>query len=329
MSEAAPPTKPTLRRDLIAVRHSLVRHPVQGRASHQQLAGLTLKAARTRTCPEDLLEAKDRHLCQGASVILIISLPLGPPMRAQVAQVFIPRVTLATSIPMTPDARPPLRRDNRPRRAFSDGLVTLTVVIAAVARHLPQLARHLPEQVGQHLTIAAVVGRHNRGRHLACVFVHAQVQLAPRPPLRPAIASHLPLTLAVDFDARRVHHQVQRLIPAQARQRDRERTAAAAQGRVRGHAQRESRQPDDAAHQPFGGAQRQAVNLCHGRHAEDGGVGVGARHAAPTRPLMVPPLGENVIRDPQRQASTPDKGFVIVRPVADAVLALLSLFGHA
>ena len=114
MSEADPPTEPTLRRDLVAVRHTLVRHPVQGRAPYQQLAGLTLKSARTRPRPENHLEPEDRYLRQRAPMVLIITFPFRPPMRAQVGQVFITRVTLASSVPMTPDARPLLRRDDSP-----------------------------------------------------------------------------------------------------------------------------------------------------------------------------------------------------------------------
>jgi len=328
MSEADPPTEPILRRDLVAVRHPLVRHPVQGRAPHQQLTGLTGEAARTRTSPKDHLKSEDRHLCQRAAVIFIISLPLRSSMRSQVAQVFITVMTCATSVPMTPDARPLLRRDDRPRLAFSDGVVTLAVVVAAIARHLPQLARHLSEQVGEHLPVPEVIGRHDNGRHLARLFVHAQVQLAPRPPLRPAVAAHFPLALAVDFHARRVHHQVQRFISAQARQRDFEQSSAPAQGRVAGHAQAKSEQADHTAQQPFGGAQRQAVDLRERRHAEDGRVGVGLRSSAPTCALIVLPLSDDVICDPERETSTSDQSFVILAPVTETVRAFRILAFH-
>src|ERR1041384_3468457 len=46
MSAAHSPTELALRRDLVAVRHAEVRHPVQRRAAHQQLRRLSGEAAR-------------------------------------------------------------------------------------------------------------------------------------------------------------------------------------------------------------------------------------------------------------------------------------------
>src|SRR5215207_8606785 len=112
MSKADPLTDPLLRRDLVAVGHPQVRHPVQRRAPHQQLAGLTLEAARTGPLPEDHLEAKDRHLRQAPPVIVSLALPLRAPVAADAAQVLIAVMSLAFRIPVAPDARPLLRRDD-------------------------------------------------------------------------------------------------------------------------------------------------------------------------------------------------------------------------
>src|SRR5437762_721509 len=106
MSVADPPTEPTLRRDLVAVRHPQVRHPVQCRAPHQQLTGLTREAACARPLPEDHLEPEDGHLGQRPPVIAVLALPLRPPVTADVAQVFITVLSLASRVPMPPDARP-------------------------------------------------------------------------------------------------------------------------------------------------------------------------------------------------------------------------------
>src|SRR5207253_6934697 len=107
-SEADPLTEPTLRRDFVAVRHPHVRHPVQGRAPHQQLSGLTLEAARAGPLPEDHLEAEDGHLRQRAPVVVVIALPLRAAVAADVAQVFITVVSLTSRVAVPPDARPPL-----------------------------------------------------------------------------------------------------------------------------------------------------------------------------------------------------------------------------
>src|SRR5437588_6217646 len=140
MSEADPLTEPTSRRDFVAVRHPHVRHPVQGRAPHQQLSGLTLEAARARPLPEDHLEAEDRHLRQRAPVIVILSLPLRAAVAADKAQVLITVVWLTSPVAVVPDARALLGWDDRPGLARADGVVTLPVVVTAVSRHLLEFA---------------------------------------------------------------------------------------------------------------------------------------------------------------------------------------------
>jgi hypothetical protein len=70
------------------------------------------------------------------------------------------------------------------------------------------------------------------------------------------------------------------------------------------------------------------INLRQSRHAEDGRVRVSARHTAPARALMLAPLYEDVIVDPQRQTSTPDESFVIFSPVTETVLSLGFLARH-
>src|SRR5947208_240823 len=149
MSEAAPPTESILLSDLITVRHPGVRHPVQGRAPHQQLSGLTIETARTGTGPEDHLEPEDGHLRQRAPMVFIVTFPLSAPVSAKVAQVLITVVSVTFSVPMTPDTRSLLRRNDSPRLALFDGLVTLPVVVAAVARHLLQLIINLLKQVSE------------------------------------------------------------------------------------------------------------------------------------------------------------------------------------
>src|SRR5215207_4081293 len=159
MSKADPLTDPLLRRDLVTVRHPQVRHPVQGRAPHQQLSGLTLEAARTHPLPEDHLEAEDRHLRQRAPVVRILALPLRPPVAADAAQVLVPVVPLAFRIPVPPDACTLLRRDDGSRATLADGVVTSPVVVAAVARHLSDGTLDLSEQRRQRLPVATGVGR--------------------------------------------------------------------------------------------------------------------------------------------------------------------------
>src|SRR2546421_9320746 len=110
-----------------------MRHPVQCRAPYQQLRGLTPEAARARPLAEDHLEAEDGHLGQAPPVVVILALPLRPPVRADKAQVLVAVVPLALRVAVVPDARPLLRRDHGPRALQANRVVTLPVVVAAVA----------------------------------------------------------------------------------------------------------------------------------------------------------------------------------------------------
>src|SRR5205085_7370235 len=74
--------------------------------------------------------------------------------------------------------------------------------------------------------------------------------------------------------------------------------------------------------------QGQMVNLFERRHAQDGGVGIGARLAAFASLLRVAPGGHHVITDPERQASALYKRGVIVFPVAETVAAFGFLVLH-
>src|SRR5215207_3908349 len=112
------------------------------------------------------------------------------------------------------------------------------------------------------------------------------------------------------------------------RRRYTKRLPAPAQGRVAGHGQRELEQSDDREEQASRSSQRQAVDLGERRHRQDGRRGVGARAAAPPRPLVLMPRPQNVFADPERQASAPDEGSVIFAPVTEAVRVLTSLLCH-
>lgn len=101
---------------------------------------------------------------------------------------------------------PLLQRDDRFGLAPSDGAVAPPLVVTAVAHHLLELAPHLVEQCRQDLAVACGVRRYCLRHDLARRLFHAEVELAPSAPPRPAVALDLPLALGVDFHAHRVHH---------------------------------------------------------------------------------------------------------------------------
>ena len=328
MSAAQSPTERLLRRDRVAVGHPEMRHPVQRRAPHQQLRRLPGERARTDSLAKDHLHAKDSRLGQRAPVVAALPLPRRPPLSPDRAQVLIADVPLRTRVAVLPDTRPLLRRDGRARPQLADRVIAVAAVIGPVGRDLPQLTLDLRKQVRQQSRVLERVGR-DHGRHeLMGGFIHAEVELAPRAATTPSVLAYLPFTFAVDFDARRVNHDVQRLALPPARQFDLQSSAAAAEGRVTGHAQRHAEQPEERARQALGGAQRQVINLFQRCHAEDGGVGVEDRLAALARTRRVVPRGKHLFADPQRQTSAVDESFVILTPVTETVLGLGFLAFH-
>src|SRR5438270_1438520 len=132
MSAVYSPTEPSLRRDLVAVRHPQMRHPVQRRAPHQQLRRLSVEAAGTDALAKDHLHAKDSRLGQRAPVVATLLLPPSTPRAADGAQVLVADVALAARVAVPPDARPLLRRDRRPRLPRSDRVITAAAVIGPV-----------------------------------------------------------------------------------------------------------------------------------------------------------------------------------------------------
>jgi hypothetical protein len=68
----------------------------------------------------------------------------------------------------------------------------------------------LIKQLRQELSISKIIGGDGSRHDLAIGFIHTHMQLAPRTPLGPTMASDLPLAFAIHFDAGGIHHHVQR-----------------------------------------------------------------------------------------------------------------------
>lgn len=230
-------------------------------------------------------------------------------------------------VTVLPDACPLLRRDRRSRLPLADRVITVTAVVGPIGRDLANLALDLIEQVGQQLRIFEIISRDDDRHELPRRLVRAEVEFTPRAAARVPVLAHLPLALAIDFDAGRVDDQVQRLALAAARQLDLQ-SSAAAQRRVIGHAQLHAEQTNDRARQAFGGAQRQAVDFRQSRHAQNRRVSVVGGLAALARAAVVMPRRKQIFADPDGQTSTLDKSFVILTPVTETVRALGLLLCH-
>jgi len=328
MSATHSPTESSLDRNRIAIGHPQVRHPVQRRASDKQLRGLPFKATRTDPFAKDCFHSKDLRLGQRAAMVARLALPLSPSFAPDGSQVLITDVPLSFRVAMLPDARPLLWRDGRSRFSLSDRVIAVAAIIRAIGRDLAQLILNLFQQVRKYLRVFETIGRDDYGHKLKGGLAYPNMEFAPGAAATPSVLAHFPFAFAVDFDAGGVHHQVQRLGLAEARQHNFQRAATTAKRRVTGHAQLHAEQFDERAGQPFGGAQGQAVHLFQSRHAEDGRIGIVSRLAAFACACRVTPRRKHRLVNPEGQTSTPDQSFVILTPVAETVRAFGFLLFH-
>jgi hypothetical protein len=82
-----------------------MRHPVECRATYQQLRRLPVEAARTDSLAENRLDAKDLCLRQAALVVVALALPRGTPCSSNRAQILIAAVSLTARVAVLPNAR--------------------------------------------------------------------------------------------------------------------------------------------------------------------------------------------------------------------------------
>ena len=326
MSAAAP--KVNQLSDGVAVRHAQMGHSIERRTPDQHLRGLSRKTARPDMRAEDGLEPKHLRLGQRAAMILTLTLPLRSAHSPDAPQVLISRQSFGFRVAVLPDARSLLWRDGRLRLARRDQEITVPAVIRSIRRHLTNLIVNLVEQVGQYLRVFERVGRHHRSDNLARRLVGGEVEFAPGAPLRVPVLAHLPFSFAIDFHARRIHHQMQGLAGRAAGQGNFQIFAPSRESRVIGHGQRNFEQLDDRREQPGGGTQRQVVNFRQRRHALNGRLGISARLATLTARRWMLPRRDTVLVNPERQASAFDQRGVIFFPVTETVRAFRSFAFH-
>lgn len=305
-----------------------MRHPVQCRASDQQLRRLSVKAARTDSLTKDYLHSKDLCLSQRAAMITTLALLLSPSFASDRTQVLIADVPFGFAVAVLPNARALLRRNSGLRASRPQGVITVAAVIRSVSTHLANLVLDLLKQVGKDLRVLEVVGCDYDRDKLVRGLVHTEVEFTPRAPTRVAVLAHLPFALAIDLDTGRVHHHVQRFTLLAARQLNFQRATTARERRVTGDAHLRTEQTHHRARQSFGGAQGQAIDLFQSRHAEDGRVSVEGRLAALACARPVIPCRKDILANPEGQTSALDKSFVILTPVAETVRAFGFLLGH-
>jgi hypothetical protein len=312
----------------IAVGHSQMRHPVQGRTSHQHLRRLPGKLSRTDALAEDRFQAKHLRLGKTATMIPDFLLPPFASHLPDAPQLLISTQRLLFAVAVRPNPGILLRRYRRLRSPLFDGFITEVLIITAIAADLLNLFFDLFEQLFDDLPITDIVTRHHCGNNLAAAFISTDMEFAPRPALAVAVLPDFPFAFAKDFDARRINDQMQSFAFAVSRQGESQAPAVAAQGGEVGCRHLKVEQVDERRQQAFGGAQREMINLFESRHTGDGDVAIGVRATPFVSLLLIDPEPQDFVTKPEREASALHESRVILFPVAEAIGAFGVFFLH-
>jgi len=312
----------------VAVRHAQMRHRIQRSAPDQYLRRLPSKLPRTHSLCEERLHSKHLGFSQASPVVATFFFPLLAPDLPNPSQILIAYQPLLFAIAVLPYLRISTRRNGRLRLALTDGLIAIALVIRSIAADLLNLFLDLLKQRFKHLRIGDIISRYDRRDDFPSRLLRAQVQLAPGAVLRVAVLADFPFAFAEDFHARRIDHHGQRLILFAVWQGHLQGGTAPAQLAVIHHRQVEAEQFHHRQHQALGGAQREMIDLLERRHAQDSGVGVGARLARLAGFFSIAPSRQPVVTDPEGEASALHQRGVIVFPVAETVGLLGFLVLH-
>ena len=194
----------------------------------------------------------------------------------------------------------------------------LLFVIGPIAAYRLDRRFDLGQQGGDLRGIVDPMGRQRLRDHLAGGLVDAHMQLAPRPPFGPAVLTHFPLALPIDFQAGRIHHHVHRFIAALARQHHRQRPVATRQGRVIRHGQGHPHQVQQRLDKTLRLAQRQPKQHPHRQHPFNRAIRIDKLSTPLTRPLSIPPFPQRIVQ-PHRQATASNQRPIIRRPILDPI----------
>src|SRR5215217_484545 len=233
-----------------------MRHLVERRASYKYLRRLPLKEPRAYSISEYRFDPKYLRLCKTPAVVDTFFLPLLAPHFPYPPHILIPNQPLTLAVAVLPNLSISSRRDCCLCFAFSYCLITIPLVIRAIATNLLNLILYLLKQVFKHLAVGKVVRSNHRSRYLAGRNVGPDMELSPSPSLGVAVLTDLPFTLAEDLYTRRVYDHMQRLSLFTTRQHHIESLATATQEAVIRHSQIQAHQLHNRLHKPLCRAQR-------------------------------------------------------------------------
>jgi len=195
----------------ITIRHTQLGHTIESRAFDACLGDLPGYSPRAQVIAKDDLETKHSSLCQRTAMIARFLLPALTPDATYSSQILVTRQGRRRAIAMLPETGiAAWWHTDEVDLSRLAGIVEFTFVIGSISADLLNWARGFFDQLlACFCIIHACFGQDHR-LDLMGRLVHTQVQLAPGAAFGGAMLAHFPLAFPVDFQARAVHHNVQR-----------------------------------------------------------------------------------------------------------------------
>ena len=203
--------------------------------------------------------------------------------------------------------------------SVGDSVMALAGVVGTVRgdRADVHVSGDLAKKLGQHGRIANVATGDLYGSDLQRLFIHADVDLAPKAAFRATMLAGMPLPLALGLDAGAVDQQVQRSRRATVGNADGQGLLAPAQRAEIWHRPVEADQAQKALDEAGRLTKRHAEQHFHRKAGLDRGVAILRLPAAPAGRRRHP---RHVRIEPDRQGAALLEGFIVGRPVLGLVV---------
>ena len=303
------------------IRHSDLREAVEDFASQPGFGFLILYNSIFQFDAKRIFDPIHGSLSKRTTMIADFLFPSFTTFPADLADRLISRERLFARIAVLLDLCVLLRRNNRRNVSSFECGVNVPGVVSAIARKFSDfhVAINLLQQVVDRLRIMHTVFRQKLGDYLLSIWIDRQMQLSPRPTLALAMRSRLPFAFAVNLQPGAVDHHIDRSATVLRKERTPHIGSTFCERRKVGD-------PDVSLHQlnqrftkPFGLAVRQSKQLPQDEQRFDCRVAIDERSSTFLLLVLVFPLLDRLVGEPERNVTSRDQRVVVLRPICDLV----------